>query len=124
MSLPPVVVSTAYKQGYEEANIRWKVVKMVQNGIPVPSKLKNNDVYKSLIAQEKETPLEAIVSQPKPEKGEAKPEAETLDPMARPNPLPKQKAMQKLCLAKMPKLSQKQILISSAEKRLLLILNR
>jgi hypothetical protein len=91
MSLPPIVVSTAYKQGYEEANIRWKVVKMVQNGIPVPSKLKNNDIYKALTIGEKEAALEAIVTTPQPEKGEVKPEAQTLDPMARPNPLPQTK---------------------------------
>lgn len=55
LTMPPIVVSTAYKQGHTEASQKWRIVKLVSTGIPIPVKLRDSDMYKAYNTQEEAT---------------------------------------------------------------------
>ncbi len=62
LAMPPIVVSNDFKAGYEEGEFKWKVIKLMKDGIPVPTKLKSHDLFKEMSGGDKEPkPLSTIV---------------------------------------------------------------
>jgi hypothetical protein len=91
LAMPPMVATKSYAEGYKEAAMRWKVVKLVQSGIPVPMKMQSSELFQEFSAKPKAAELVSVIQPVKTEADDVKVNAPELDPMARPNPLPQTK---------------------------------